>query len=106
MPTYEYVCQACGHELEAFQSIMADPLTDCPECSAAELKRKIGAGSALIFKGSGFYCTDYKDKPKPKVDTDKKVAKAKEAAKAVKESSSTSSGSGGDGGGSDSTSAA
>ena len=73
----------------------------------AELKRKIGAGSALIFKGSGFYCTDYKDKPKPKVDTDKKVARAKEAAKAVKESSSSNSGGdGGSTGGSDSTSAA
>lgn len=98
MPTYEYVCKACGHELEAFQSITADPLTDCPECQAAELKRKIGAGSALIFKGSGFYCTDYKDKSKPKPNTDQKVEKAKEASKAVKESS----GGGKSGGGSES----
>ena len=90
MPTYEYVCQACGHELEAFQSIMADPLTDCPECSAAELKRKIGAGSALIFKGSGFYCTDYK---KPSLDA--KVERTKDAAKHVKETSGSSSSSGG-----------
>jgi putative FmdB family regulatory protein len=99
MPTYEYVCKDCGHELEAFQSIKADPLSDCPECEQPALKRKIGAGSALIFKGSGFYCTDYKEKPKAKVDTDKKVARAKEAAKAVKESSGGSSSGGGDSGG-------
>ena len=50
MPTYEYRCQACGHEFEEFQSITADPLTKCPACH----KKK------LIFKGSGFYQTDYR----------------------------------------------
>ncbi|MCO5168098.1 MAG: zinc ribbon domain-containing protein [Planctomycetes bacterium] len=90
MPTYDYVCQDCSHAFEHFQSMSSDPLTTCPQCQG-DLKRLIGTGGALIFKGSGFYCTDYK-KPSP----DAKVEKAKEASKAVKESSggeSSSSGS-------------
>lgn len=66
MPTYDYVCKDCGHRFEQFQSIMADPLTDCPECKKNTLKRLIGGGGAVIFKGSGFYCTDYKDAKPPK----------------------------------------
>lgn len=62
MPTYEYECESCGHELEAFQSMTADHLTKCPECGKDTLKRKIGIGAGIIFKGSGFYETDYKDK--------------------------------------------
>ncbi len=84
MPTYDYVCTDCTHEFEHFQSMSSDPLTDCPECNKSSLRRKIGTGGALIFKGSGFYCTDYK-KPSP----DKKVERAKEAAKDVKKSSSS-----------------
>jgi putative FmdB family regulatory protein len=61
MPTYEYRCNHCGHELEAFQSITADPLRRCPECSRKTLERLIGAGAGIIFKGSGFYVTDYKN---------------------------------------------
>lgn len=80
MPTYDYVCQDCSHAFEHFQSMSSDPLSTCPECQG-RLKRLIGTGGALIFKGSGFYCTDYK-KPSP----DAKVEKAKEASKAVKES--------------------
>ena len=59
MPTYEYKCRECGHTFEAFQK-MSDPvLKKCPECKG-KVKRLIGAGSGLIFKGSGFYATDYK----------------------------------------------
>ena len=81
MPTYDYVCQDCSHAFEHFQTMSSDPLRTCPQCQKDSLKRLIGAGGALIFKGSGFYCTDYK-KPSP----DAKVDKAKEASKQVKES--------------------
>jgi len=60
MPTYDYICDACGHEFEAFESIKADPQTDCPQCHEARLRRKIGPGAAILFKGSGFYQTDYR----------------------------------------------
>lgn len=60
MPTYEYICKVCGHEFEQFQSMKDDPLTTCPECRKNSLKRKIGTGAGIIFKGSGFYCTDYR----------------------------------------------
>ena len=90
MPTYDYVCKECEHKFEHFQSMTSDPLSDCPECEKPALKRLIGTGGALIFKGSGFYCTDYKKPDKP--DLDKKVEKTKEAAKQVKEQTSSSSG--------------
>ena len=61
MPTYEYRCQNCGHEFEEFQSIMAPNTTDCHECHESAI-RKISGGAGLIFKGSGFYITDYKNK--------------------------------------------
>lgn len=61
MPTYEYECRDCGHRFEEFQSIKADPLTTCPECKTDSLRRLPGAGAGLIFKGSGFYITDYKN---------------------------------------------
>ena len=60
MPTYDYVCTECGHEMEAFHSMSAEPLKDCPACGKPALKRKIGTGAGLIFKGSGFYQTDYR----------------------------------------------
>src|SRR3954451_8322774 len=60
MPTYDYICDACGHEFEVFESIKADPQTVCPECQQARLRRKIGPGAAILFKGSGFYQTDYR----------------------------------------------
>jgi putative FmdB family regulatory protein len=60
MPTYDYICDACKHEFEAFESIKADPQSVCPECKAPKLRRKIGAGAAILFKGSGFYQTDYR----------------------------------------------
>lgn len=64
MPTYDYVCDACGHEWEVFQKISDDKLTDCPACNESAARRKIGAGAGLIFKGSGFYVTDYKGNSK------------------------------------------
>ena len=67
MPTYEYLCQKCGHEFEVFQAISAKPLQACPQdrCvmkkwGRGRVKRKIGAGAGLLFKGSGFYITDYR----------------------------------------------
>jgi len=60
MPTYDYRCNDCGHEFEEFQSIKADALKTCPKCQKETLERLIGPGAALIFKGSGFYLTDYR----------------------------------------------
>ncbi|MDD3180617.1 MAG: zinc ribbon domain-containing protein [Opitutaceae bacterium] len=60
MPTYEYACTKCGHKLEVFQSMKAEPLRKCPECGRLALKRMIGPGSGVIFKGAGFYVNDYK----------------------------------------------
>src|SRR5690606_34760238 len=60
MPTYRYLCDACGHELELFQSITEAPKRKCPSCGRAKLQRLIGAGAGVIFKGSGFYETDYR----------------------------------------------
>ena len=61
MPTYEYKCDACGHAFERFHSMTAEPIKRCPECGKAKVKRLIGTGAGLIFKGSGFYITDYRD---------------------------------------------
>ncbi len=87
MPTYEYVCEKCGHRFDKFQPISAAPLAVCPEDLCAQkrwgrgkVKRAIGAGAGLIFKGSGFYITDYRSE------------KYKEAAK--KDSSAATSSSG------------
>lgn len=60
MPTYDYICDECKHEFEAFESIKADPRKDCPACGKSSLRRKIGPGAAILFKGSGFYQTDYR----------------------------------------------
>lgn len=60
MPTYDYECDACGHRFELFQSISADPEKKCPECKKLKLRRLIGTGAAVVFKGSGFYQTDYR----------------------------------------------
>jgi putative FmdB family regulatory protein len=62
MPTYEYECDACGHAFEDFQSITSKPTRKCPKCAKLKLRRLIGSGSAVIFKGSGFYQTDYRSK--------------------------------------------
>jgi putative FmdB family regulatory protein len=60
MPTYAYKCENCHHEFDAFQGITAKPLRECPACGKNTLKRLIGCGAGIIFKGSGFYCTDYR----------------------------------------------
>ncbi len=61
MPTYDYRCTVCEHRFEAFQAMSADPLTDCPVCGG-QVERLIGGGAGLVFKGSGFYITDYKSR--------------------------------------------
>jgi putative FmdB family regulatory protein len=60
MPTYDYVCDACGHALEIFHSITETPKKKCPKCGKPKLTRKIGAGAGILFKGGGFYQTDYR----------------------------------------------
>ena len=60
MPTYDYVCDACGHEFEHVQSMTSRTLRTCPKCGKKKLVRKVGAGAGVIFRGSGFYETDYK----------------------------------------------
>jgi putative FmdB family regulatory protein len=60
MPTYEYECDACGHRFDEFQSMKDEPLTRCPECKKKKLRRLFGTGAALLFKGDGFYQTDYR----------------------------------------------
>ena len=87
MPTYDYICDACGHEFEAFESIKADPQKVCPSCQKETLRRKIGAGAAILFKGSGFYLTDYRS------DSYKKAAKADKEGSSGSSGSSTSNGS-------------
>jgi putative FmdB family regulatory protein len=61
MPTYEYRCEACKHAFEQFQSMTAPPVKKCPKCGKKKVKRLISSGAGLIFKGSGFYITDYRD---------------------------------------------
>ncbi len=62
MPTYVYYCKACGHNFELYQSINADAVRKCPACGLEEVVRVVTGGVGLIFKGSGFYITDYKNK--------------------------------------------
>ena len=70
MPTYDYVCDGCGHAFELFQSITDKVKRSCPECKKRKLRRLIGTGAAIMFKGSGFYQTDYRS------DSYKKAAAA------------------------------
>lgn len=62
MPTYDYKCEECGYQFEKFHSITADPIKQCPKCEQQSVKKLISAGAGVIFKGSGFYQTDYKNK--------------------------------------------
>ena len=80
MPTYDYKCLACDVRFEKFQSITAPAIEECPECSG-KVKRLIGAGAGLIFKGSGFYTTDYRsDGYKESAKKDKKESSDKSSA--------------------------
>jgi len=72
VPTYEYTCDNCGYEFERFQSIKAGPLRVCPKCGRSRLKRLIGAGAGVIFKGSGFYQTDYRSESYKKAEKKEK----------------------------------
>lgn len=84
MPTYEYACKACHHEFEQFQSITAAPVRTCPKCGRKRVERKISIGGAVIFKGGGFYETDYRsDAYRKAQEAEKKEAEKKpEAPKA------------------------
>ncbi len=95
MPTYDYYCETCGHEMEAFHSMSAEPLKDCPACGRPDLKRRIGTGAGLLFKGSGFYQTDYRsDSYKKGAKADDSTGKNSETKKKGSSDSSTSSTSG------------
>ncbi len=85
MPTYQYRCNECSHEFSEFQSITADPLSTCPECGGA-VKRLISGGAGFLFKGDGFYTTDYRSE------------NYKQAEKADRESSSSKADGGSSGG--------
>ena len=76
MPTYEYECKNCGHEMEAFQSMTEERLKTCPQCKKDTLHRLIGVGAGIIFKGTGWYCTDFKnnDKPAPATTSEKSTS--------------------------------
>jgi putative FmdB family regulatory protein len=96
MPTYDYVCDACDHQFELMQSIKDEPKKKCPECGKPKLRRLIGAGLGIIFKGSGFYQTDYRSESyKQKAEAEKKATESKPAetkSESKPDSSSTSSG--------------
>jgi putative FmdB family regulatory protein len=88
MPTYDYRCAACEHEWEEFQPITAKPKRKCPECGKLKAKRLIGTGAGVIFKGSGFYQTDYRSSSYKKGEAAAKTAQ--ESANKASESSSDS----------------
>jgi putative FmdB family regulatory protein len=102
MPTYDYQCDACDHKFELFQSIKDEPKKKCPECGKQKLRRLFGTGAAVVFKGSGFYQTDYRsdsykkaaEADKPKTDSKSEgKSESKSAAKTESKSSSSDSGS-------------
>lgn len=80
MPTYEYACDGCGHEFERFESITAAPNRRCPKCNKKKAQRRISGGGGLLFKGSGFYITDYKRNGSSGGETKPKEAKETTAA--------------------------
>ena len=88
MPTYDYKCDACNHLWEEFQSIKAEPTKKCPKCGKSKARRQIGGGAGLIFKGSGFYLTDYRSESYKKAAEADKKASAGGDAPAKSESSS------------------
>lgn len=91
MPTYEYICEHCGNEFEQFQSITAAVMRKCDNCGKMKLKRLIGSGSGIIFKGSGFYQTDYRsDSYKKARDSEESsISKAKTESKTTEKVENT-----------------
>ena len=84
MPTYDYECDACGHTFELFQTISEPVKRKCPECSRTKLRRLFGSGAAVVFKGSGFYQTDYRSesyKKKAKADSESSGGKGSDTKK-------------------------
>lgn len=69
MPTYEYECRSCGHRFETFQTMTAAPIDECPKCRKKDVNRLISSGSGFIFKGAGFYATDYRKGAPAKEET-------------------------------------
>ena len=87
MPTYDYECQKCGHAFEAFQQMSAEPLKKCPECKG-KVKRLLGTGAGLLFKGSGFYETDYRSESyKSGQNADKSTASKSKSSESSKKKS-------------------
>ena len=98
MPTYDYVCDECEHAFELFQQMSAPVKRKCPECGKLKLRRLVGTGAGVIFKGSGFYETDYRsDSYKKAAEADKKPADGKK--KSDKKDGKSASGDGKTGGG-------
>ena len=92
MPTYDYECDACGHEMELFQGINDPVKKKCPECGKLKLKRLFGSGAAIVFKGSGFYQTDYRSEGyKKAAAADKKSSSGDSKSKSKSETKSDSS---------------
>ena len=92
MPTYDYECDACGHAFELFQTITDSHKRKCPECGRLKLRRLIGSGAAIVFKGSGFYQTDYRSKSyQDKAQAEQKAAAESDAGKEKKSKSKDSS---------------
>jgi len=92
MPTYDYACDACKHTWEEFQPITAKPTKKCPNCKKQKAKRLIGAGAGLLFKGSGFYITDYRSSNYKKgAEADKKSGSSSSESKSGGESKSSGS---------------
>jgi len=92
MPTYEYLCDACGHTFDELQSFSDEPLTKCPNCKKKKLRRLFGTGAAVLFKGSGFYETDYRSesyKTAAKAESDSAKPAATEAATPAKSDGGT-----------------
>lgn len=93
MPTYDYKCDKCEHEWELFQSISADAVKSCPECKSRKARRVIGPGAGILFKGSGFYQTDYRsDSYKKGAAADKKAQSSATKSESKSESKSSDSG--------------
>jgi putative FmdB family regulatory protein len=80
MPTYDYVCEACDHQFEVFHSITEEPRRKCPKCGRQKLRRLIGPGAAIVFKGSGFYATDYRSESYKKGAAAEKAARSGDGA--------------------------